>query len=182
MPGITDKQIADQQGLQASPGRHYHSTLSSAVVGCHALGLHSNLAGIAASFCPNDSAALGYDTFGDIGTALSKKIGVFQPSPPEVAPVSPNAPHRRRGRPRQTAPRASRRRAPRCRLALDPHLSLRFAGRGAGCNTRAGDPGGRGCRAARRARERGGATYTRAVLPLSRAVLFYMENPCRARA
>ena len=41
-----------------SPGRHCHSTLSWAVIGCHALGIYSNLAVIAVTFCQNDSVSV----------------------------------------------------------------------------------------------------------------------------
>jgi hypothetical protein len=42
--------------LQASPGRHCHSTLPLSVVDCHCLGIYIRI--FAVTFCQNDSVAV----------------------------------------------------------------------------------------------------------------------------
>jgi hypothetical protein len=54
-PMLADPLVGD------SPGRHRHSTLSLAVIGCHSSDgdVHGNLAVIAVTFRRNDSVAIG---------------------------------------------------------------------------------------------------------------------------
>ena len=63
--------------LQASTGRHCHSTLPLAVTGCHwslLRDLYRDLAVVAAIFCRNDGAALGYIPQAAVGIEQLRKL------------------------------------------------------------------------------------------------------------